>query len=557
MKQIFIIGLLLVVSCTNYEQAGNMKIKELTPLDIEFSTYFNENFENIMPLNLFVAENNHSKVLALTNSFYSRRHYLPLWTTDLTPNKKSNEFLNLIKNAQQYGFRNEFYAHDYLSELYKKLLFELDTKKSQKLTVCFETAMTNTCLVFLSNLSYGVFMPDTAIYVKIKEKFSTELLHHFEKLALSEHFKDDVLKFQPELSEYKNLQAALVKYLQTTKITDKKYSIPDIKADSIACYQTARLVLLERGFLDDTLVDSDSAFFVALQNFQQYNGLKRDSIIGKNTRYALKRTTLEQYKHIVVSLEKLRWDTEIEDPYLYINLPTYQLRIVKNKQVVDTFRVIIGHVHTPTPLLTSYLENIITYPQWHVPHSISSKEMLPKIREDVNYLAKNNYRIYDQSSRLVNPDSINWDNITRRNFNYRIKQRSGHRNALGTIKFLFPNPYSVYLHDTPTKHLFSREIRAYSHGCMRLHRPIEFGKILLAQAEVNTDLDSVMKNRKRKWFTLDNPVQVRVRYNTCEADNDSNVYFYRDIYQYEDSLIQLFFSDSIFNRYRYKKTKPK
>jgi murein L,D-transpeptidase YcbB/YkuD len=197
----------------------------------------------------------------------------------------------------------------------------------------------------------------------------------------------------------------------------------------------------------------------------------------------------------------------------------------------DSYRVIVGKPDSPTPVLTSAVDRIITNPVWYVPPSITMNEILPKIKSDTSYLKKNNLRIIDRSNRIINIGEVELTDMSILSFEYAIRQDAGSDNALGQVKFAFSNPYSVYLHDTPGKLLFSKDIRAFSHGCIRIENPLRLAGYLVNTLQSDTsDLAAMIEGGKHHEIALNTSMPIRISYITCEADTKGRIYFYKDIY---------------------------
>jgi len=289
--------------------------------------------------------------------------------------------------------------------------------------------------------------------------------------------------------------------------------------------------------------DKDSVFLAALKRFQKDHGLHADGKIGTNTKNALLINNRDRFEQIAINLERLRWEKRRPARYVYVNLPSYKLRVIDKYRTVKTFHVVIGARWTKTPLFNSKIEYFITNPKWYVPLSISKNEILPKIKNDSTYLARHNYKVYDENSNPV--AKVDWTQVESGNFNLRFQQSAGRGNAMGQIKFFFDSgPYNVLIHDTNDKGKFKKDIRAYSHGCMRIAEPREFGQTLLSLDRENYE-DSVqlwINAGRRVKYDFDEFVPLYVRYVTCEADNKANITFYCDIYGKDEELKEQFFA---------------
>ena len=186
------------------------------------------------------------------------------------------------------------------------------------------------------------------------------------------------------------------------------------------------------------------------------------------------------------------------------------------------------------------LEYIIAYPFWHVPRSISINEILVNAQKDTTYLYRNNYEILNYTKDKLDPNSIDWKEVNEGNFNYLIRQKGGVSNALGLVKFIFPNKYSIYLHDTPTKYYFDFETRAYSHGCVRVQNALDLADHILSTDNNKYTLDSIFKyidKKEEKSMLLNTKIPIYIVYFTTNVDSSGNIIFYNDVYEKDDNLI--------------------
>ncbi|RTQ46074.1 hypothetical protein EJV47_23265 [Hymenobacter gummosus] len=249
---------------------------------------------------------------------------------------------------------------------------------------------------------------------------------------------------------------------------------------------------------------------------------------------------------VAANLERLRWEPAADSFALVVNVPAYTLQAVRGARVVRTFRVVVGGPSTPTPELYSRLRFFETSPQWKVPRSIATREMLPRLRRNPGYLADNNYQLYDRAGKVVNPQRVDWKSVTAETFPYTIRQAATSDNALGNVVFRFPNPHDIFLHDTPSRKLFAQPRRALSHGCIRVENPLQLAVFLLrrdyadqprlAQRNVQRMWDSVYGGYS-KYFPLRYPASIIVRYLTCHADDGPTLRQLPDVYGRDAELI--------------------
>jgi murein L,D-transpeptidase YcbB/YkuD len=304
---------------------------------------------------------------------------------------------------------------------------------------------------------------------------------------------ESILSVQPGFVEYTRLQRAAAKFVKTNPLTDQWVELKQPVEDSAIFFRHIGEVLETLGYLDKHNRERDIP--QALKSFQHFHGLEPDGKPGKNTIDALRQTTLYKYKILAMNLDRLRKEQIADSNQLLVNIPDYRLTIFEGNRMVDTFRVIVGHPASPTPLLTARMERIITNPVWYVPRSITMNEILPKLKTDSNYLRRNRMKLLDSNYKPVDEASVNLAAMDEGGFNYTLRQDRGSENSLGQVKFVFSNPYTIYLHDTPGKQMFFKDLRAFSHGCIRIKDPERLAgyiirKINSGDTDVNTLITS-------------------------------------------------------------------
>ncbi len=295
---------------------------------------------------------------------------------------------------------------------------------------------------------------------------------------------------------------------------------------------------------DPDLYDRDLQF--AIEHFQKRHGLDVDGAIGPATLAALNMTAEDRVQQIIVNLERWRWlPDDLGNRYVLVNQAQFFLEVIDSGQVVDTRRVIVGKPYHKSPMFSDLIKYTEFNPTWTVPQSIARSEFLPKLRRDPGYLSRNDYVLQGNSGR-IDPYAVDWLSVPSRPFPYRIVQQPGDKNALGQVKFMFPNKFSVYLHDTPSRNLFSRTGRAFSHGCIRVDKPLDFAEVLLRhdQGIDRTQIDSIVGSRKLTRVNLQTPVPVHLTYFTAWIDENGVPQFYNDIYD-RDTIVSKVINGSV------------
>jgi murein L,D-transpeptidase YcbB/YkuD len=293
---------------------------------------------------------------------------------------------------------------------------------------------------------------------------------------------------------------------------------------------------------DDGSLFFDESLERALRRFQRRHGLKVDGILGRESLSNLNRSMSERIRQIEINLERWRWLPHgLGSRYILVNIADFRLNVIEFGRSILDMRVVVGSDYRKTPVFTETIKYIVINPYWFVPFSIAVKDKLPLIRKDPSYLSKNGYRVFtgwEDDAQEVPPESIDWSRITRSNFRYRLRQDPGPQNALGRIKFMFPNRFSVYLHDTPQKPLFEKTVRTFSSGCIRVENPVELAAYVL-QEDPHWDrqrIESAISQGKRRTINLKNPIPVHLLYWTAWVEPDGTVHFREDVYERDQSL---------------------
>ena len=208
-----------------------------------------------------------------------------------------------------------------------------------------------------------------------------------------------------------------------------------------------------------------------------------------------------------------------------------------NGKTIHTARVVVGKTFHKTPVFTENMTYLVINPYWNVPPSIANAEYLPKLKKDAGYLQRQGIRVLDKSGKEVNPFSVNWSGMSR--VPYSLRQDTGEKNALGRIKFMFPNKYNVYIHDTPAKNLFQKDLRVFSHGCMRVQDPAKLAEVILrGQGWTLDKINNQIASNERRIVKLKQSIPVYVTYLTAFANKDGSVNFRRDVYGRDEILAE-------------------
>ncbi len=291
----------------------------------------------------------------------------------------------------------------------------------------------------------------------------------------------------------------------------------------------------------------DKTLKLALKKYQKRMGLWVSGTLTAETRRSLNISVAAKLKLIKLNIEKARWETSLmHGRFILVNIPDFMLRVFEDDRVILASRVVCGQKTKPTPVFSSVMSYIVLNPTWTVPDSIIKKEMIPKFQKDPEYLEGKKFKIYDgwgKNRKEIDPAEIDWDQYSpddKKKIPYAIVRTPGVKNPLGIVKFMFPNNNAVYIHDTPSKSFFKKRIRAFSHGCVRLHNPMNLLKLLANEHMKSgyTKINKLLKTGENKSIGLDRKLPVYIRYYTVFVTDDGTVKFSYDIYGYDKILLK-------------------
>lgn len=290
---------------------------------------------------------------------------------------------------------------------------------------------------------------------------------------------------------------------------------------------------------------------LAVKSFQDRHGLEVDGVIGKKTIAAFNVSAEERVTQILINMERWRWtEHNLGSKYVLVDIAGFELQGVVDDVVQLDMRVIVGKQHHETPVFSDSIKYIDFNPFWNITPSIARNEMLEKLREDSEYLESKHIRLFSswQADGVeIAPQSIDWSQVSKKQIGrYKLRQDPGEWNALGVVKFVFPNKYSIYMHDTPGRNLFEKSDRAFSHGCIRLGAPNRLAEFLLAGNEKGWTLEKIsrlIETNKRKIISLKPPVPVHLVYQTAWVDKDEVIHFSKDLYGRDQQLIHALFGE--------------
>jgi murein L,D-transpeptidase YcbB/YkuD len=286
----------------------------------------------------------------------------------------------------------------------------------------------------------------------------------------------------------------------------------------------------------------DASVEQAVRRFQARHRLGADGIVGRNTLKALNVTVQGRIDQLRVNLERARWilhEVTATEEFVITDIAAFEVMFIKDGEIAWEARAQVGKEFRKTPTFKSDIKYLVFNPTWTIPPGILSKDVLPAVKRDPGYLAERNIRVLDRDGKEIDRESIDWSKYPGRGFPYILRQDPGPTNALGLVKFIFPNPHFVYLHDTPSKNLFERRQRTFSSGCIRVERPFELAELLLDDPGKwnRAAIDAVIESGEMRTVFLREPMPVLLLYWTVRI-RDGLVVFKEDIYGRDEAVLE-------------------
>ena len=482
-----------------------------------------------------------------TIQFYAHRDYQPGWlNTDGRPSPAVDALLKAIDEADQEGLRSADYRPaDLRKQL--KILQQHGAAAGDSALAEFDLLLSDTYLDYGAHLLAGRFSPrkvDPDWTIKPRTRDLTAVLQE----ALGSHAVGESLRaLRPQGKGYVQLREVLHNYREVAA----KGGWPTVAAGSNLALgaqgqqvQNLRARLQASGDLSgggSGKATFDKAMADAVRRFQKRHGLVENGIVNAATLAALNVSVAQRIRQVELNLERWRWlPDDFGSRYILVNIPSFRMSVFEDGKPVIESKVVVGRLERQTPTFTADMAYLVLSPKWHVPRSIAVKDKLPQLKRSPYALARQNIRVFNSAGQEINPGSVNWGAVSANNFNYQLRQDSGPRNALGGIKFMFPNPYNVYLHDTPSRELFSRNQRTFSSGCIRISNPVELAEYLLKfDPKWNRDkIKTASTSGKQRVVNLQQTMPVYLLYWTTWVDEDGLAHFRDDIYQRDKPMIR-------------------
>ena len=468
---------------------------------------------------------------AAMQEFYSERDFQPVWIRDGHFTPAARAVMARIAAAAEDGLDPAAYRLP-LATLGETAPLGADLVASAELT------LDRALLLYARQAYAGRLDPSSLGPLVTIKPLLPDPVEILSKVSTSPDATAAVDAYNPPHEGYKKLKAALAEAMKSAPAAGP-VAIAEGRLLKVGMSDPRVPLLRQRLGLPAVTEKADvydEALAGAIAAFQAEKGLKADGTAGSGTIAALNGVGRDHRAEIIANMERWRWlPRDLGAFHIMVNVPEYEVRVVDNGRVTHQTRVVTGKVTNQTPIFSAAMESIVVNPTWNVPASITMKEMVPKLKRDPSYLTRNGYQALAKVGgkvQPVDPASIDWNSASARSVI--IRQQPGDDNALGQIKFLFPNQHAVYLHDTPSKSLFQREQRDFSHGCVRVQNPLDFADVLLDhEGGWSRERLRKMIGGRESWINLPKKIPVHIAYFTTFVDESGVLQTRPDVYGYE------------------------
>lgn len=463
-------------------------------------------------------------------AFYQANGYKSIWTGRAGRDRSRRvSLMKALSNASAHGLPAARYDA-------KGLQAKMKSAKGPRERGALEVEISRVFLQYARDLQTGVLIPsrvDSAIVRQVPYRDRTSYLVNFSKSSPNGFFKalaPKTMEYNALMKEKLRMERLLAKGGWGAKIPSKSLK-PGQSGNAVVAMRNR---LIAQGYMRRSASQTyDDTMKSAVQQFQLAHGLSADGVAGPGTVSEINKTVQQRLQSIIVAMERERWvNQERGRRHILVNIPDFTAKVIDNNKVTFETRSVVGANKSdrPTPEFSDVMEFMVINPSWYVPRSIVTKEYLPALKRNSN--AVRHIEITDSKGRKVNRSAVNFSKYTEKTFPFSMRQPPSKGNALGLVKFMFPNRYNIYLHDTPAKNLFGREVRAYSHGCVRLADPFDFAYALLAKQTNDPKgfFQSKLKTGKEARVNLKDPVPVHIIYRTAFTTAKGHTQYRRDIY---------------------------
>jgi len=487
----------------------------------------------------------------LLKNFYQQRKGLPAWSGEEGPDQRADTLLRILKHSYREGLCPQDYGIDRIAVL----MLAINREKEQGLPLSpkrladLDLLLTEAFFSYASHFSGGRADHHKQYPGWVFKPRQTDLIKTLTNAVESGDVEGTLSQLEPRFYEYKKLRERLNDYIDIAEYGGWR-TIPAGRILTKGMRDKRVILLRERLMMTSGALDAskttrnhyfDRDLETAVRQFQRQHGLREDGAVGPTALRELNVPVEVRICQIAVNLDRLRWlPRELGNRHLLINIPAFNLEVVEDKNVVMNIRAIVGKTEKRTNLLSSRVTSVELNPYWRVPKSIAVDEYLPGLRKNPRYLAGKQIKVFAENyeTHLISPAKIKWSRVSAENFPYFLRQEPGPGNPLGRVKFVFSNEAEIYIHDTPTRNLFTKSKRSFSHGCIRIEKPVDLATYLLQSSQndqwSSRNIQAEIRKGKNRTLNLTDPIPVHIVYKTVWIDREGNLNFRPDLYDIDN-----------------------
>jgi len=481
----------------------------------------------------------------MLQAFYVNRFYNPAWVNQIVPGDNAFDLLDYIRNVDRQGLQPEDYHLQMIEDYLEKIHSSIPVDETDLMLL--DVLLTDAFMLLGSHLYYGKVDPERAganwelqrkdpnlrLDLELEEALiENKVVRRLNMLAPA-HRSYWMMKKELEFFNDLNEQSwPAILSERVIKPGDSSQIIPKIRE---------RLNKLRYALSDSISITYDGELEKQVKMFQNDWGLNTDGVIGKVTLECLNYPPSRLIDQLKVNMERFRWlPSPAVEKHIVVNIANYRLDLIAGTDTLVSMKAVVGKEARKTPVFNGRMTYLVFNPTWTVPNTILQEDVIPELMKGPGYLTKKNMKLIRNDGSELAYNDVDWSTISRSKFPYTIRQDPGPGNALGKVKFMFPNAYDVYIHDTPSKSFFARDARAASSGCIRVEAPFDLAVSLLSDAQEWSpdNIRYAMQQTKEQTVYLKTPVEVEVIYLTAWIDGKGHVQFRNDVYQNDGKVLE-------------------
>lgn len=516
--------------------------------------------EDILKEELDYAEQNEGRIddsvvlrqPELLRAIYKKNGYAGLWSRDARWQPEGDSLVDFISHCRLYGLFPSDYHFIPIQSIRQQIMSDTGANLNRMDAVLWSKAdlmITDGLLQMIHDVRLGRLPWDSVTGRKDTIITPERYLAWVDTLRGATSLRSVIEMLEPVHSGYHRLKEQLREFLDSAD--EREFTVVPMPSEKHPEFKMLlQRRLFEGGYFAYDSLPADSLSLVrAIRQYQKEQGLTVDGIAGSGTVSRLNLDDREKFIRIAITLDRYKMLPEkMPFRYLWVNIPSYSMQLREADTVKLLSKIIVGKAQTRTPLLTSAISELITYPQWTMPNSIIVKEVLPAARRDPGYFEKKGFSLIDANGEVIDPYTVDWTKY-KKGIPYKVVQGSGDDNALGVLKFNFNNKYAVYLHDTNQRYLFARDLRSLSHGCVRVQEWEELAYTIIRYDNATNPRTSPMEDSLGSWLSqkvkrsipIRNRLPVFIRYFTCEP-GEKGIVFHDDVYGEDLQMREKYFT---------------